>query len=273
LTESSNPKRYEPPAIDLEHKNDSHTAIIELTGINKRVLEVGTSTGYTSKILKNRGNRIIGIEMDEEAGEIAKQYCESMIVGDIEELNLDDYIGPSSIDVIVLGDILEHLRRPDIILKKMKRYLTPNGYLVVSLPNICHGDILLNLLNGSFCYTPVGLLDETHIHFFAKKNISNIFSTCGYNIYDLRKMITPMGATEQKIDLRRIPLILQKFIKSLPDSNVYQFVFKAVPSNNPVNEAVSNVDFNKLFIISIREYLKERVRRVFRRKSAKHRNS
>ena len=273
MTESSNPKRYEPPAIDLEHKNDSHTAIIELTGINKRVLEVGTSTGYTSKILKNRGNRIIGIEMDEEAGEIAKQYCESMIVGDIEELNLDDYIGPSSIDVIVLGDILEHLRRPDIILKKMKRYLTPNGYLVVSLPNICHGDILLNLLNGSFCYTSVGLLDETHIHFFARKNISNIFSTSGYNIYDLRKMITPIGATEQKIDLRRIPLILQKFIKSLPDSNVYQFVFKAVPSNNPVNEAVSNVDFNKLFIISIREYLKERVRRVFRRKSAKHRNS
>jgi O-antigen biosynthesis protein len=173
----------------------------------------------------------------------------------------------------VLGDILEHLRRPDILLKKMKRYLMPNGYLVVSLPNICHGDILLNLLEGSFCYTSVGLLDETHIHFFARKNIFDIFNACGYNIYDLRRMITAVGATEQEIDLRRIPLILQKFIKSLPDSNVYQFVFKAVPSNNPVNEAVSNVDFNKLFIISIREYLKERVRQVFRSKSAKHRSN
>jgi 2-polyprenyl-3-methyl-5-hydroxy-6-metoxy-1,4-benzoquinol methylase len=273
LTEKSSLKRYEPPSIDLENKNNSQTVIVELAGMNKRVLEVGTSTGYISKILKERGNRVIGIEIDKEAGEIAKQYCESMIVGDVEELNLDEYIESSSIDVIVLGDILEHLRRPEILLKKMKRYLIPNGYLVVSLPNICHGDILLNLLNGSFCYTSVGLLDETHIHFFARKSIFNIFSNCGYNINDLRTMITPVGATEQKIDLRRIPLILQKFIRSLPDSNVYQFVFKAVPSNNPVTGAVSDVDFNKLFAISIREYLKERVRQVFRHKPAKHRDS
>ncbi len=82
-------------------------------------------------------------------------------------------------------------------------------------------------------------------------------------------MVTPLGATEQKVDLRRIPLILQKFIKSLPDSNVYQFVFKAVPSNNPVNEVVSDADFDKLFRISIKEYLKERMRQVFGRKTAK----
>lgn len=269
MTENSSPRRYEPPAMDLENKNNSQTVIVEMTGINRRVLEVGTSTGYISKILKNRGNRVIGIEIDKEAGEIAKQYCESMIVGNVEELNLDEYIEPSSIDVIVLGDILEHLRRPEILLKKMNRYLIPNGYLVVSLPNICHGDILLNLLNGSFCYTSVGLLDETHIHFFTRKSIFSIFSNCGYNIDDFRTMITPIGATEQKVDLRRKPLILQKFIKSLPDSNVYQFVFKAVPSNKPVNEVVSDADFDKLFRISIKEYLKERMRQVFGRKTAK----
>lgn len=272
MIENSSPKRYEPPLIDLENKNNSHAAIVELTGTNKRVLEVGTSTGYISKVLNDRGNRIIGIEIDNEAGEVARQYCESMIIGNVEELNLDVYIEPSSIDVIVLGDILEHLRWPDILLNKIKRYLTPDGYLVVSLPNICHGDIILNLLSGRFCYTSVGLLDETHIRFFARKNIFDTFSTCGYNICDIRTMITPVGATEQKIDLRRIPMILQKFIKSLPDSNVYQFVFKAVPSNNPVKKAVMSVDFNKLFIISIREYLKERLRQVFRRKSANQGN-
>ncbi len=123
MTENSSPKRYEPPAIDLENKNNSQTVIVEMTGINRRVLEVGTSTGYISKILKIRGNRVIGVEIDKEAGEIARQYCESMIVGNVEELNLDEYIEPSSIDVIVLGDILEHLRRPEILLKKMNRYL------------------------------------------------------------------------------------------------------------------------------------------------------
>ena len=83
-------------------------------------------------------------------------------------------------------------------------------------------------------------------------------------------MITPLGTTEQKIDLRRVPLILQKFIMALPDSNVYQFVFKAVPSDNPVKEVVGDVNFNKLFSISIREYLKERMRRFFRANPQNH---
>jgi 2-polyprenyl-3-methyl-5-hydroxy-6-metoxy-1,4-benzoquinol methylase len=269
LIENLSSKRYETPTIDLENKNNSQSLIVEFTGRNKRVLEVGTSTGYISKILKDRGNRVVGIEIDEEAGEIASQYCESMIIGDIEELDLDKYIGTFSIDVIILGDVLEHLRWPKRILEKIKKYLTPNGYLVVSLPNICHGDILLNLMNGSFCYTSKGLLDETHVRFFGRKNILNIFSMYGYNIRNLQTTTTPVGATEQEINMKKIPLILQKFIKALPDSNVYQFVFEAVPCESPINEIVSDVDFDKLLGISVKEYLKDRVRQCYKRESAK----
>ena len=115
-------KRYEPPVIDLENKNSSHTLIVELTGRNKNVLEVGTSTGYISRILRERGNTVTGIEIDPEAGEIARQHCDSMIIGDIEKLDLDAYLAPSSFDVIIFGDVLEHLVSPEDVLKKVKKF-------------------------------------------------------------------------------------------------------------------------------------------------------
>ena len=47
--------------------------------------------------------------------------------------------------------------------------------MVVSLPNFCHWDVLLNLINGDFHYTRVGLLDKTHLRFFGLKNIYESF--------------------------------------------------------------------------------------------------
>lgn len=250
-------KRYEPPLIDLNNKNDSHSLIIELIGKDKRVLEVGTSTGYVTKILKELNNVVMGVETDEDAAEVAKQYCESMIVGDVEELDLDRYIEPASIDVILLADVLEHLRWPCHILDKVKKYIKPNGYLVVSLPNVSHGDVLLNLLNGDFRYTPRGLLDETHLRFFGRRNIVDVFNSHGYDIKDICTTRVPIGATELKLDSNRIPLELLKFIRALPDSDVYQFVFKAVPSAIPSNESIPKVDFDKVFSFCAEDILKE----------------
>ncbi len=248
MIENLGSKRYEPPSIDLENKNDSRSLIIELSGINKRILEVGTSTGYISKILKQRGNKVIGCEIDVNAAKLASQFCESMIVGDIEDINLDEYVEASSIDVVIFGDVLEHLKKPGVLLKKVKKYLKQDGYLVVSLPNVCHGDVLLNLLSGDFRYMPMGLLDETHLRFFGRKNIINIFNKCGYTISDVRTVSISIGNTELKLDSDRFPQGLVNFIKALPDSDVYQFIFKATPTEiPPLTVAAPGVDLNKIF--------------------------
>lgn len=251
LSEELKSERYQPVEIDLENKNSSHSQVVELTGRNKRVLEIGTSTGYITKILKERGNQVIGIEIEKDAAEMAQQYCESMIIGDVEELDLDSYLDTESIDVILLADVLEHLRWPGRLLGKIKKYLKADGYLVVSLPNVAHGDVLLNLLNGDFKYKPVGLLDETHLRFFGRRNIFSIFSKFGYNIENLQEVKMPLGSTDLGMDLNRIPSVLLKLISSLPDFDVYQFILKAVPSDNSNNETIPDVDFNKVVSRSI----------------------
>jgi|GEM_PF-6601929 len=257
LSQELKSERYHPIKIDLENKNSSHTLAIELTGRNKRVLEIGTSTGYVTKVLKDRGNQVIGVEIDEDAGAIARQYCESMIIGDVENLNLDAFLDPASIDVILMGDILEHLRWPGRLLSKIKKYLKHDGYLVVSLPNVCHGDLILNLFNNDFKYTSMGLLDETHLRFFGKRNIYSIFFKNGYNIVDLHSVRLPVGATELRMDISAIPNEVLNLVKALPDSDAYQFIFKAVPSEDPSNETMPETDFNALFSISMGSTLRK----------------
>ena len=67
MAEQLSSKRYEPPEIDLGNKNASDTRIIELVGYRRDVLEIGTSTGYMSKMLRDRGNIVTGVEIDQEA--------------------------------------------------------------------------------------------------------------------------------------------------------------------------------------------------------------
>ena len=85
--------------------------MVDLIGENKIILEVGTSTGYITKILMERGNSVTGVEIDKEAAKVASNYCESMLVGDVEEIDLNLYLEASSFDVISFGDVLEHLKR------------------------------------------------------------------------------------------------------------------------------------------------------------------
>lgn len=248
IYEDHRSKRYEPPVIDLENRNSSHTLIVELTGENKNVLEVGTSTGYISRILEERGNTVTGIEIDPEAGEFAGQHCDKMIIGDIEQLDLDAHFALSSFDVIIFEDVLEHLVSPEDVLRKVKKYLRPGGYLAVSLPNVCHGDVILNLLMGDFKYTPMGLLDATHLRFFGLRNIIDLFARCGYSITGLHTTVLPVGGTEQRLDPGIVPEDLVNFVKSLPNASVYQYVFKASPSPDPgAVEAAPAPDLYGLF--------------------------
>src|SRR5207302_11332462 len=101
-------RRYEPERLDLNDSNNSRTVMIELTGTGKSVLEIGTSNGYMSRVLRERGNTVVGVEVDPEAASIAKQYCDRLLNADIESLLVGDALEKNVFDVVILGDVLEH---------------------------------------------------------------------------------------------------------------------------------------------------------------------
>jgi len=161
--------------------NSPHTKIIEYIGKNKRVLDVGCSSGYIAKELNKKGCSVVGIEIDATAAEIAKKHCDKVIVGDIEEVKELPY-PDRHFDAIILGDVLEHLKRPDVVLLKLRRYLKPNGFVIASVPNIARLEYRLKLLLGKFDYEESGILSKGHLRFFTLKTVKKLLETCGYKI-------------------------------------------------------------------------------------------
>lgn len=155
--------------------------IINYVGMNKKVLDVGCASGYLAERLKKNECYVVGIEIDEAATKTAKQFCDNIIVGDVEQLNELPY--PSKFfDVIVYSDILEHLKRPDLVLIKFKKYLAPKGCVIASIPNVARFEVRLKLLLGKFDYTDTGHLDVTHLRFFTIKTAKQLLESTGYKV-------------------------------------------------------------------------------------------
>lgn len=144
---------------------------------NSKVLDIGCAKGYMARELAKKGCQTWGIEIDAEACKLAKRYCQEVICGNIEEIdNL-----PFQKDLCL--DVLEHLIRPDLVLYKLKPYLSPQGKLIVSLPNIARFEYRLRLFLGKFNYSPSGgVLSKGHLRFFTLKTAKELIESSGYRI-------------------------------------------------------------------------------------------
>src|SRR5947208_14527991 len=125
--------------IDLSNPNNSHTLMVELVGGSKRVLDVGCATGYLARALGERGCTVSGLEFDAEAAEEARPHLDRLVVGDVEALDLAEAFDGDRFDVVVFGDVLEHLRDPLGALRNARRVLTERGSVVVSISNVARG--------------------------------------------------------------------------------------------------------------------------------------
>lgn len=194
-----------------------------------RVLEVGTASGAMSQALKRKGCVVTGIEIDPEMASAARRICARMVVGNVEELDLDAEL-LESFDVVLCGDVLEHLRDPRAVVQKLARCLSADGYFVVSLPNVAHGSVRLSLLGGDFRYRSEGLLDATHLRFFTLESLVDFFNALGLKILDLHRTRMGFFETEIAVDLSCLTVAAAPRLLEDPEATVYQYVFRAVPS-------------------------------------------
>jgi len=215
--------------VDLSNENTSHAQLALLTGHNKKVLEVGPATGYLTRILRQAGCAVTAVEIDPLAAAKAKAWCERMIVGDIEALDFQREFGDQRFDVAIYGDVLEHLIDPAEVLIRTASILAPEGYVAASIPNITHGSVRLALLSGSFRYTDVGLLDRTHIRFFDREGVEDLFRAVGYSIAEWRDTTSDVFDTELGLREQDFPPHLVDMVRRAPDALIYQFVIQATP--------------------------------------------
>ena len=217
--------------VDLSNRNNSHTLMVELVGGSKRVLDVGCATGYLAQALVERGCTVSGVEFDAEAAEEARPLLERLVIGDLETMDLASAFGDDRFDVIVFGDVLEHLREPLPVLRGARKLLAGGGSVVASTPNVAHGSVRLALLAGRFDYQPLGLLDNTHIRFFTRSSIEDLFREAGMVPIDVRRTTAGFFDTPVRVGEAEFPPEVVDAVMADPESATYQFVLRAVPDD------------------------------------------
>lgn len=214
--------------VDPHAPNDSHALMLDLIGRADRVLDVGCATGFLAEALQRRGATVSGVEFDAEAGRRALPFLDKLVVGDLDSLDLAREFAPAMFDVVVFGDVLEHLKDPLAALGQARALLAPGGAIVVSIPNVAHGSVRLALLQGRWDYRDIGLLDRTHIRFFTRSTLLALLRDAGLVAVDVRRTtVDPLGA-EIPVDSTRLPSGVLDWLRREPDADTYQFVLRAV---------------------------------------------
>jgi 2-polyprenyl-3-methyl-5-hydroxy-6-metoxy-1,4-benzoquinol methylase len=157
-----------------------------------RVLDVGGGVGATSGALKEarRASYVVVADQvaDQVLGEVDRAYG-----GNLEDeafvLKVLSEAGP--FDTILALDVLEHLRDPWKVVRILHGGLVPNGVIVASIPNVnYHGLVLPLVLRGRYDLTDAGILDRTHIRWFAKHGAIELMSSSGLEIEVVMPNIT-----------------------------------------------------------------------------------
>jgi len=158
--------------------HSSHSIILAWLGEGRgrRILDVGAADGFVSRKLTEHGWRVTGIEGDPALAQAGAPYCERMITANLNR-EVPEVQGP--FDAILYGDVLEHLIDPSRVLVELNRSLVPDGFVIVSVPNIAHLYIRLLLLLGRFDYLDRGILDNTHLRFFTARSLRALLDDAG----------------------------------------------------------------------------------------------
>jgi 2-polyprenyl-3-methyl-5-hydroxy-6-metoxy-1,4-benzoquinol methylase len=197
--------------------------LLALVPDGARVLDVGCSSGYLARPLVARGCSVVGIELDERAAAAARTVCEEVLVGDAESMELP--FAPGSFDVVLCGDLVEHLRDPQRFLERVRPLLRDGGRLVLTTPNVANWTIRLGLLFGRWRYTERGILDRTHAHLFTRNTLVETLAAAGYRVLEL-----DFTAPVPLIGTPTVERAAHAVGRVRPSLLAYQFVVAATPA-------------------------------------------
>ncbi|QTR52658.1 class I SAM-dependent methyltransferase [Thiothrix unzii] len=215
------------------HANHSHSQIVRRVPRYARVLELGCADGSMSRLLKQHCEAsIIGVEQNPNTAWRARCFCDYVFTENLDDPHSLDALEGEKFDVITLVDVLEHLQHPQALLQRLKPLLLDEGCLLLSVPNVAHASVRLELLKGDFRYESSGILDDTHLKFFTATTLQTILVEAGYAVqaldytwHDLAD--TVISEQLQTLGIHVTPEALAAF--HTPDAMAYQFIAAAQP--------------------------------------------
>lgn len=199
------------------------------------ILDVGCSNGMFSAYLGMTANMAVngldfdshyctvhGIESDLEACTEANKLIDLAYHYDVNQKLLSEMMELQGLkfDVIVFADVLEHLIHPEKVLEDAAKLLSPNGRILVSIPNIQYFRTRAKIAFGEMEYEDYGPLDRTHVRFFGYRSAKVMMDKAGYYIQDTKFSVKPSN------------WLFEALTRVSPSLFAYQFVFELAPKSN-----------------------------------------
>ena len=153
-------------------------ALIERFKKNGRMLEIGCATGEFLRLSREMGWRVQGIEISRYAADNAiKNYNLEVFKGALEEACLS----PASFDVIVAGDILEHMPDPKGFLMRIETLLKNDGIVYIAVPNFASFHYWFMSVIAKFTHKNYFVLPH-HLYHFSAATLTRLLGDVGFSV-------------------------------------------------------------------------------------------
>jgi methionine biosynthesis protein MetW len=170
-----------PAPYDLKHADGtSHGRLrgwLELRP-RSRVLDLGCSDGQLAACLMELGHHVVGVDVREHKhvrDRMAEFHQADLDVGIPEEVGY-------GYDVVLMADVLQHVREPEQLLAEARGRLRAGGSLMVSVPNFGHWYPRARVALGRFDYDARGILDRGHLRFFTRRSFEALLERGGWAV-------------------------------------------------------------------------------------------
>jgi SAM-dependent methyltransferase len=199
-----------------------------------RLIEIGCSSGAMAAAYRaaNPGAYYVGVEIDADYAATAAPHCSETLVGDIEQMDLATVPAFQGAQAWIFGDVLEHLRNPWDVLARIRRILPAGGSVITCIPNAQNWSVQRMLAVGQFRYADSGLLDRTHLRWFTRITMLEMFVAAGYRV----------DFAVARMPAQPIPAYMRQAIvtiaqgcgidpeQAINDAQPIQYVVRAVPN-------------------------------------------
>jgi len=156
-----------------------------------KVLDVGCGAGLTADLITKRypTTVVIGVEPDEALATVARNRMSKVLHAKIDSAHTLERLGRlGPFDLIICADVLEHLAEPANTLRSLAQLLANDGFLITSVPNVRHVSTFVSLgVFGTWPMRDRGIHDQTHLRFFARRNILDLGRSAGLTLLRERR--------------------------------------------------------------------------------------
>jgi glycosyltransferase involved in cell wall biosynthesis len=164
----------------------SHSLAVDAVPARGAVIDLGAGPGGVAKALVDKGCQVAVVDRHPLADDVGPVRAFQQ---DLDEPPTFD-VGPYQ--HILLLDVIEHLRNPELFLQRLRRQFTHDKKtVIITTPNIAFLPERLMLLAGQFNYGKTGILDVTHTRLFTFRSLKRLLRDHGFRVKVIRGVPAP----------------------------------------------------------------------------------